>query len=74
MHIMNKYKKECIATKIFIANMPVGSIDTVADPKVDMPEEIDPKSLTNLEILYHMLGGILEKLMEKQSMKESKYK
>ena len=56
MHILNKYKKECITTKTFIENMPVGSIDIVADPKVDMPEEIDPTSLTNLEILYNMLG------------------
>ena len=53
--------------------MPHGSVDTNSDPEVQVPQKISPTSSNNLEVVFHKLGEIIEKSMERQSVKESNY-
>ena len=73
IHNIEKFKIEEKKKKIFIRDLPDESIDTEADPKIDIPEEISPTSARNLETVFHKLGSIIEKSMEKQSYKELNY-
>ena len=53
--------------------MPADSIDTEADIDVEIPEEISPTSAKNLETVFHKLGSIIEKSIEKQTSENSNY-
>ena len=47
--------------------LPVEDIDMEADPDILIPEEIIPTSSSNLEIVFHKLGSIVKKSMEKNT-------
>ena len=52
-----------LAERVF----PAEDIDTEADPDISIPEEISPTSSSNLEMVFHKLGSIIEKSMEKNT-------
>ena len=47
--------------------LPVEDVDVEADPDISIPEEISPASSSNLEMVFHKLGSIIKKPMEKNS-------
>jgi len=73
IHNLEEFEMEEKENKTFIRNLPADSIDTKADPDVEIPEEISPTSTKHLESVFHKLGSIIEKSMEKQSTKDSNY-
>ncbi len=73
VHNIEAFEIEKKKKKTLIRDLPDDSIDTEADPKIDIPEEISPTSTRNLETVFHKLGSIIEKSMEKQSHKELYY-
>ena len=64
IHDLQKFEEEFSEKRTHVRDMPKGSDDTEADPQVDIPEEISPKSSTNLEIVFRKLGAIIEMSME----------
>ena len=73
IHDIQAFETEEKKKKTLIRDLPAESIDTEADPLIDVPEEISPTSARNLEAVFYKLGSIIEKSMEKQSAKESNY-
>ena len=47
--------------------LPAKDVDTEADPDISIPEEISPTSSSNLEMVFHKLGLIIEKSMDKNT-------
>ena len=72
IHDLKKFEEDYKEKSTYVRDMQKGSVDIQADPQVEIPEEISPKSSTNLEIVFHKLGAIIEKSMEK-STKEVNY-
>ena len=70
---INKFDQEDKVNKSYIHDMPSESVNIRADPEVKIPEKISPTSSTNLEVLFHKLGEIIKKSMEKQTAKEINY-
>ena len=46
--------------------LPAEDIDTEADPDISIPKEISPTSSSNLEMVFHKLGSIIEKIHGKE--------
>ena len=46
IHDLKKFKEEYKEKMTYVRGMPKGGVDTEADPQVEIPKEISPKSST----------------------------
>ena len=70
---IGKFEKQEKSLRSFARNIDKKLIDINADPEVEIPDQISPKSKMNLETIFKNLGSILQNSMEKHCLKDSNY-
>ena len=73
VHNLHKLDKGRDRKRLAKRVLPVEDIDTEADPEISIPKEISPSSLSNLEMVFHKLGLIIEKSLKKNSTQDVDY-